>query len=62
MNESIKKPVRTQKHPCLQKMNLFRKKHLDTILEAGKYSPSGMGQQSTLMVVTQDPELIARLS
>ena len=35
---------------------------LDEILEAGKYAPSGMGQQKTLMVVTQDPELVAKLS
>lgn len=35
---------------------------LDEILEAGKYAPSGMGQQKTLMVVTQDPELVAELS
>ena len=34
---------------------------LDEILEAGKYAPSGMGQQKTLMVVTQDPELVAKL-
>ena len=35
---------------------------LDEILEAGKYAPSGMGQQKTLMFVTQDPELVAKLS
>ena len=35
---------------------------LDEILEAGKYAPSGMGQQKTLMVVTQDPELVEKLS
>lgn len=35
---------------------------LDEILETGKYAPSGMGQQKTLMVVTQDPELVAKLS
>ena len=35
---------------------------LDEILEAGKYAPSGMGQQKPLMVVTQDPELVAKLS
>ena len=35
---------------------------LDEILEAGKYAPSGMGQQKTFMVVTQDPELVAKLS
>lgn len=35
---------------------------LDEILEAGKYAPSGIGQQKTLMVVTQDTELVAKLS
>lgn len=32
------------------------------ILEAGKYAPSGMGLQGTMMVVTQNPELVAKLS
>ena len=35
---------------------------LDQILEAGEYAPSGMGKQGTLMVVTQNPELVAKLS
>ena len=34
----------------------------EEILEAGEYAPSGMGQQGTLMVVTQNPELVAKLS
>ena len=50
-----------QKHPRLQK-DLVPQETLDMILEAGEYSPSGMGQQSTLMVVTQNPELVAKLS
>ena len=35
---------------------------LAQILEAGTYAPSGMGAQSAIMVVVQDPETIARLS
>ena len=42
--------------------DLVPQEALDVILEAGEYSPSGMGQQSTLMVVTQNPELVAKLS
>lgn len=35
---------------------------LAQILEASTYAPSGMGAQSAIMVVVQDPETIARLS
>ncbi|MBQ3323080.1 MAG: nitroreductase [Firmicutes bacterium] len=35
---------------------------IDTILEAGSYAPSGMGQQATMMVAVQDPEVIAQMS
>lgn len=35
---------------------------LAQILAAGTYAPSGMGAQSAIMVVVQDPETIARLS
>ena len=41
---------------------MYKRQTLDVILKAGEYSPSGMGQQSTLMVVTQDPDLVAKLS
>lgn len=34
---------------------------LRQILEAGTYAPSGMGAQSALMVVVQDPDTVARL-
>ena len=61
MNESIKNLLERRSIRAYKK-ELVPKETLDTILEAGKYSPSGMGQQSTLMVVTQDPELVARLS
>lgn len=35
---------------------------LKTVLEAGKYAPSAMNRQSSVMVVLQDKEAIARLS
>lgn len=35
---------------------------LDAILEAGTWAPTGMGAQSPVMVVVQDPETIAYLS
>lgn len=35
---------------------------LDAILEAGTYAPSGMGKQSAVMVVVQDPDTIDLLS
>lgn len=34
---------------------------LETILDAGVYAPSGMGQQATIMVAIQDPERIAMI-
>lgn len=35
---------------------------LAAVLEAATYAPTGHGQQSPLMVVVQDPELLAKLS
>lgn len=35
---------------------------LDLILKAGEYAPSGMGKQSAIMVVIQDPETIKKIS
>lgn len=35
---------------------------LDAILEAGTWAPSGMGAQSAVMVVVQDPEMLRYLS
>ena len=61
MNETIKillerRSVRGYKE------DLMPEEVLNEILEAGEYAPSGMGQQGTLMVVTQNPELVAKLS
>lgn len=44
------------------KKDLVPQEVLEEILEAGKYAPSGMGMQGTMMVVTQNPGLVARLS
>ena len=61
MNESIKNILERRSIRAYKK-DLVPQETLDMILEAGEYSPSGMGQQSTLMVVTQNPELVAKLS
>lgn len=61
MNESIKNMLERRSIRAYKK-DLVPKETLDLILKAGEYAPSGMGQQGTLMVVTQDPELVAKLS
>lgn len=35
---------------------------LEVILEAGTYAPTGMGLQSPIMVVVQNPQIISKLS
>lgn len=61
MNEAMKNLLERRSVRGYKK-DLVQAEVLDEILEAGKYAPSGMGQQKTLMVVTQKPELIAKLS
>lgn len=61
MNETIKNLLE-RRSVRGYKGDLVPAEVLDEILEAGKYAPSGMGQQKTLMVVTQDPKLVAKLS
>ncbi len=61
MNEVLK---------CLKERRSVRKyrseqikdSELEQILEAGSYAPTGMGAQSPIMVVIQDPETITKLS
>ena len=60
MNESIKNMLERRSIRAYKK-DLVPQETLDMILEAGEYSPSGMGQQSTLMVVTQNPEMISHV-
>lgn len=61
MNEVLKN-IRERRSVRRYKKDLVPQEVLDEILEAGKYAASGMGTQGTMMVVTQNPELVARLS
>lgn len=61
MNETIKNLLE-RRSVRGYKEDLVPEEVLNEILEAGEYAPSGMGQQGTLMVVTQNPELVAKLS
>ena len=61
MNEAIKNLLERRSVRGYKK-DLVPAEVLDEILEVGKYAPSGMGQQKTLMVITQKPELVAKLS
>lgn len=40
----------------------IKEEELNAILEAGTWAPTGMGRQAPVIVVAQDPKLIARLS
>ena len=59
MNESIKNMLERRSIRAYKK-DLVPQETLDMILEAGEYSPSGTGQQSTHMGITQNPELVAK--
>ncbi|MDR0410911.1 MAG: nitroreductase family protein [Treponema sp.] len=43
------------------KQEQIKEEELDAILEAGTFAPSGMGQQSVVMVVVQNKETIAKI-
>ena len=58
MNESIKNLLERRSIRAYKK-NLVPQETLDVILKAGEYSPSGMGQQRTLLVETQATALVA---
>ena len=53
MNETIKNLLE-RRSVRGYKEDLVPEEVLNEILEAGEYAPSGMGQQGTLMVVTQN--------
>ena len=44
------------------KAQQIKDSELELILEAGTYAATGMGKQSPVMVVVQDPETVAKLS
>ena len=60
-NETLK-VLATRRSIRKYKAEQITTEELDTILEAGRWAPSGMGKQSAVMVVIQDKETIARLS
>ncbi len=61
MNETLK--VLKERRSIRQyKKEQITDEQLDQILEAGMFAPSGMGNQSAIMVVVQDERLIQRLS
>lgn len=61
MNETMKTLVERRSVRCFKKEQV-KEEELEQILEAGKYAPTGMGLQSPIMVVVQNPEVIAKLS
>jgi len=61
MNEVIK-TIEERRSIRAYRNEQITKDQLETILEAGSYAPSGMGQQATMMVAVQDPRLIAQMS
>lgn len=60
MNEVIKILKERRSIRKFQKIQI-KEEELEQILEAGKFAPTGMGKQSPVMVVVQDPDTIARL-
>ena len=61
MNETLK-VLRERRSIRKYKKEQVAPETLDAILDAGTWAPTGMGAQSPVMVVVQDPETIAYLS
>ena len=61
MNETLR-VLRERRSIRKYKTEQIKDAELDAILEAGTWAPSGMGLQTAVMVVVQDPETIAYLS
>ena len=61
MNETLT-TLKTRRSIRRYRPEQVRPETLDAILEAGTYAPSGMGKQSAVMVVVQEPDTIALLS
>lgn len=61
MNEVLK-CLKERRSIRKYKNEQIREKELNLILEAGTYAATGMGLQSPIMVVVQDPDTLARLS
>ena len=61
MNETLK-VLKERRSVRKYKAEQIRDEELNAILEAGTWAPTGMGLQSAVMVVVQDPETIAWMS
>ncbi len=61
MNEALK-VLKERRSIRRYKEQQITEEQLNQILEAGEYAPSGMGNQSAIMVVIQKKELIQKLS
>ena len=61
MNEVIK-TIEERRSVRAYRNEQISKEQLDIILKAGTYAPSGMGQQASMLVAVQDPEVIAQMS
>jgi nitroreductase len=61
MNEVVKSLVERRSIRSYKKEQVSEEQLRDIVL-AGEYAPSGMGAQSAVMVVVQDPEVIRLLS
>lgn len=61
MNEVIRN-MKERRSIRKYKSEQIREEELQQILEAGEYAPTGMGKQSPVMVIVQDPAMIEKLS
>lgn len=61
MNETLN-TLKTRRSVRAYLPEQVKEEQLQQILEAGTYAPTGMGKQSPIMVVVQDPDTIAYLS
>lgn len=61
MNETLK-DLKSRRSCRQYKSEQIKEDELSLILEAATYAPTGMGMQSPIMVVIQDPETIQALS
>ena len=58
MNEVIR-TIKARRSIRSYKNDQITEEQLEAILEAGVYAASGMGEQATILVAVQDPEVIA---
>lgn len=61
MRETLK-DLKTRRSIRAYKPEQITEEELNQVLEAGLYAPTGMGRQSPVMVVVQDPDMVKKLS